>query len=34
MQPQVKLTPEEGDALIANMEAKSAHVVATCLPSV
>jgi hypothetical protein len=34
MEPEIGLTPEEGEALVAGMEARAAHVVATCLPSV
>lgn len=29
-----ELTPEEAEALVVGMEARSAHVVATCMPSV
>jgi hypothetical protein len=34
MQPEIAVTPEEGEALVADYEARSAHVAATCLPSV
>jgi len=34
MQPQIELTPEEGEALVAGYEANAAHVAATCLPAV
>ncbi|HTE61754.1 MAG TPA: hypothetical protein VK631_15485 [Solirubrobacteraceae bacterium] len=34
MQPKLELTPEEADALVADYEARSAHIAASCLPSV
>jgi hypothetical protein len=34
MQPDIELTPGEAEAVIADYEARSAHVTATCLPAV
>jgi hypothetical protein len=34
MQPGLALTPEEAEAVVADYEARSAHVAATCLPAV
>lgn len=34
MEPKIVLTPEEGEALVADYEARSAHVAVTCLDSV
>lgn len=34
MQPKLELTPEQAEAMVADYEARSAHVAATCLTSV
>jgi hypothetical protein len=34
MQPKLELTPEQAEAMVADYEARSAHIAATCLPSV
>ena len=34
MHPKIELTPEDGEAMVADYEARSAHIAATCLPSV
>jgi hypothetical protein len=34
LQPKLELTPEQAEAMVADYEARSAHISATCLPSV
>jgi hypothetical protein len=34
IKPKLELTPEQGEAMVADYEARSAHIAATCLPSV
>jgi hypothetical protein len=34
LQPKLELTPEQAEAMVADYEARSAHIAATCLPSV
>jgi hypothetical protein len=34
MEPKIAVTPEEGEALVAGIEARAAHVATTCLASV
>ena len=34
IQPKLELTPEQAEAMVADYEARSAHIAATCLPAV